>query len=99
MSDKRTLGRGESELNGEISIRTPRGLLTARSADRAVRRPLGVRIEISPFNSDSPRPKVLLSLTRRMVASTSAELTSRPFSNRRYRALRLFIPRPWYKKS
>ncbi len=32
VSDKRTLGRGKSELNGEISIRTPRGLLTARSA-------------------------------------------------------------------
>ena len=32
VSDKRILDRSKSELNGDISIRTPRGLLTARSA-------------------------------------------------------------------
>ena len=32
VSDKRTLDRSKNDMNGDISIRTPRGLLTARSA-------------------------------------------------------------------
>ena len=32
VSDKRTLDRNKNDVNGDISIRTPRGLLTARSA-------------------------------------------------------------------
>lgn len=32
VSDKRIVGQNKSELNGDVSIRTPRGLLTARSA-------------------------------------------------------------------